>query len=290
MRDAAKRGEGRGAAAGRIAPAETRLNFFAGRLCNAKYFGQSQHRCMSRSSWTATAAGRRGAACRAPPAIAPASRRSAAWSRRRPTSASRRCTLFAFSVRQLAPPAGGGRRADAAAAALSAHARCDELVESGMRLTVIGRRDRLPDGLGAEIAAARSSVPRAGRRPASAHRDRLLRARCDRRGGAALAARARHRHARGFRAAASRKRRRPRRRPAHPHRRREAAVRLPALGKRLRRAALRRDHVARFRRGRPERRDRRFPRPRAPLRRARDSGCARPPALKNPDHRRSRMS
>ena len=35
------------------------------------------------------------------------------------------------------------------------------LVESGVRLTVIGRRDRLPDGLGDEIAAAERR-PRSG--------------------------------------------------------------------------------------------------------------------------------
>ena len=41
------------------------------------------------SSWMATAAGPRRAACRASPAIVPGWRRCAAWSRRRPISASR---------------------------------------------------------------------------------------------------------------------------------------------------------------------------------------------------------
>jgi undecaprenyl diphosphate synthase len=36
-------------------------------------------------------------------------------------------------------------------------AETQRLVDSGTRLTVIGRRDRLPDGLGAEIAAAESA-------------------------------------------------------------------------------------------------------------------------------------
>ena len=56
-------------------------------------------------------------------------------------------------------------------------------MRNGVRLTVIGRRDRLPAGIADAIGRA-GSGNRARRHPASAHRGRLLRARCDpQRGG-----------------------------------------------------------------------------------------------------------
>ena len=70
--------------------------------------------CMSASSWMATAAGPRAAACRASRDTAPASRRCAAWWRRRPTR-SRHPDAVRLFLGQLAAPAGGGGRADAPA-------------------------------------------------------------------------------------------------------------------------------------------------------------------------------
>ena len=54
--------------------------------------------CTSRSSWTAMAAGRSGATCRAAPDIAKASRRCGAWSRPRRDCGVGTLTLFAFSA------------------------------------------------------------------------------------------------------------------------------------------------------------------------------------------------
>ena len=171
-------------------------------------------------------------------------------------------------VRQLAPPRPGGRRADGAAAALSAR-RAARLVDNGVRLTVIGRRDRLPDGLGEDIAGAeqrlggrvapricgsRSTTPRATPSPT--------------RPRAGSPTQPPSREAFGRLLAGRERRRQRRRRSPHPHRRRKAAVGFPAVGIRLRRALLPRHAVARLRRRRPARRDRRFPSPRAPLRRA----------------------
>lgn len=65
-------------------------------------------------------------------------------------------TLFAFS-------SDNWRRPDQEVRTLMSllrnylRAELRRLVDSGTRLTVIGRRDRLPDGLGAEIAAAESA-------------------------------------------------------------------------------------------------------------------------------------
>ncbi len=141
------------------------------------------------------------------------------------------------------------------------------LVDNGVRLTVIGRRDRLPDGLGNAIADAE-------RRSAAGTRLHLRIAidYSSRDAIAQAAARWRARAAavaRGVRPAAGgpQRQRSARRRSPHSHRRREAAVGFPALGNGLRRALLRRHAVARLRRRRPARRTRRFPSPRAPLRR-----------------------
>ena len=52
------------------------------------------------------------------------------------------------------------------------------LVRNGVRLTVIGRRDRLPDGIASAIARAEAATAH-GETLQSAHRGRLFRARCD---------------------------------------------------------------------------------------------------------------
>ena len=133
---------------------------------------ETRRACTSPSSWTATGAGRRGAACRAPPATVPACSRCAAWSRPRPTSGSATLALFAFSSDNWRRP----RQEVGALMALLRHylrAELDRLVESGTRLTVIGRRDRLPDGLSQRITEAEAATAAGAAR--SAHRARLLR-------------------------------------------------------------------------------------------------------------------
>src|SRR5262249_2104491 len=62
-------------------------------------------------------------------------------------------TLFAFSSDNWRRPA---PEVTTLMALLRQYLRAEirRLVDSGIRLTVIGRRDRLPDGLGDEIAAA----------------------------------------------------------------------------------------------------------------------------------------
>jgi undecaprenyl diphosphate synthase len=72
-------------------------------------------------------------------------------------------SLFAFSSDNWRRPEGEVR----ALMGLLRHyvrAECQRLIEAGVRLTVIGRRDRLPSGLAAEIAAVEQ---------ASAHGERL---------------------------------------------------------------------------------------------------------------------
>ena len=116
-------------------------------------------------------------------------------------SASRTLTLFAFS-------SDNWRRPDPEVRALMGllrhYLRADlrELVENGVRLSVIGRRDRLPEGLSEEIARVEQASARRGA-PRSADRHRLFGARRHHPGGGALARRA-GALARGFRPAARR--------------------------------------------------------------------------------------
>ena len=102
--------------------------------------------CTSRSSWTATDAGRRSAACRAPPAMSRAPRRCARRSRWRRARGVETLTMYAFSAANWARPA-------TEVAALmrlfgqylfTETRRC---VEQSIRINVIGRRDRLSDSL-----------------------------------------------------------------------------------------------------------------------------------------------
>ena len=97
---------------------------------------------------------------------------SASSSRRRRRWASEVLTLYAFSADNWRRPGRRSRGADGALRALSVRGSCAAR-EAGVRLTVIGRRDRLPRG-----APARGSRRRAadGRRlaPLAAPGDRLL--------------------------------------------------------------------------------------------------------------------
>ena len=134
------------------------------------------------------------------------------------------------------------------------------LLDAGVRLQVIGRRDRLPEGLAQQIATAEAASAPGARLALNVAID--YGARRDRQCGDLLARR-RLRLARGVRppARVAGARHRPRRRPVDPHRRREAALGFPALGERLRGALLRRHLLARFRRRTPARRDPRLPTP-----------------------------
>ncbi len=104
-------------------------------------------RPMSRSSWTATAAGPPRAACRGSPAIARAPARCGAPSRRRSDTACRWLTHLCLQQRELAPPGGRGARPDRPAAPLPAE------------------RDRRTEG--ERRAAARHRRPQRGSTPTS---------------------------------------------------------------------------------------------------------------------------
>ena len=144
-------------------------------------------------------------------------------------------TLYAFS-------SDNWRRPKAEVSALMSLLRfylaneVESLVRNGVRLTVIGRRDRLPAGIADAIGRAEAAT-RARRDLASAHRGRLFRARRDpqRRG---QGRKPRRSHPREFFRPRHRRSRPARRRPRHPHQRREAPVRLPVVGERLCRAAF----------------------------------------------------
>ena len=156
-------------------------------------------------------------------------------------------TLYAFS-------SDNWRRPKAEVSALMSLLRfylaseVESLVRNGVRLTVIGRRDRLPDGIAAaigraEAATANGDVLHLRIAVDYSARDAILNAAvqgCKRgRSDAGKIFRTRHRRERPSRC-----------RPRDPHQRREAAVRLPAVGKRLCRTAFHGNDVAGFRRGR----------------------------------------
>ncbi len=133
------------------------------------------------------------------------------------------------------------------------------LQESGIRLTVIGRRDRLPDGLAADIAAAEARTADGQKlhlRVALDYsaRDAILHAAASFDRSAELTRESFGRLVAGDPACRS-----PRRRSADPHRRRETPLGLPAVGVRLRGALLHRPDVAGLRCRRSRRRDRRIP-------------------------------
>ena len=145
--------------------------------------------------------GRGPRACPSPRATARGPVRSAVRSRRRSTSASRRCGLRLLD-RELGASGRGGRghhgdlRRDD-------RARAADLAEQGVRTRFIGRRDRAPELLRARWSA--SSARRPGTARCSSGRVRLRRAGGARRGGAAARRRRRpaRRGRRGGLAAAS---------------------------------------------------------------------------------------
>ena len=187
---------------------------------------------MSQSSWTATAAGRSAAICRAAPATAKESRRCGASSRRRLTSVSAALTLFAFSADNWRRPP---LEVEILMLLLRKYLRRDvrRLVESGVRLKVIGRRDRLPEGLG-EGDRESGNRPRAASVSNSPSRS-TIGARRDANAAATGSAITRRRAPCSRGSSRSSATAGGRDVDLHgPHRRREAAVGFPAVGVRLR--------------------------------------------------------
>ena len=117
----------------------------------------------------------------------------------------------------------------------------ESLRQSGIRVTLVGRRDRLPGGMAERIARAEAET---------ADRSRLhLRIAFDYSGREAILAAARSSPVASDRDAFGRLVSGDdagRRRPSDPHRRRKTAQRLHALGMRLRGTPFRRPHVAGF--------------------------------------------
>ena len=166
-------------------------------------------------------------------------------------------TLFAFSSDNWRRPEGEVR----ALMGLLRHylrAECQRLIETGVRLTVIGRRDRLPDGLAAEIAAVEQASAARRRGSICGSRSTIRRAtpspmRRPRWGGDRdLPSRDAFARLLG----PTRRSALPRRRSPDPHRRREAALRFPAVGSGLRGALFHRHAVAGLRPRRSARRAR----------------------------------
>ena len=158
---------------------------------------------------------------------------------------------------------------------VSETARC---LDNGVRLSVIGRRDRLSRDLVRTI----ENTERITADGTQLH----LRLAVDYSARAAIArSRSAHALAGGFRARARRGRsfrRRRARRLADPNGRRTPPQRLPALGIRLRGARVRRHVLARLRRGGVRRRAARVRAPRSPLRRV-SSGTRHRPATRAPN-------
>ena len=113
--------------------------------------------CMWPSSWTATAAGLRSAACPASPDIVPELPPQGV-SNSASMSASAASPLR-FFLRQLAPSGLRGAEHFLAAARISASGN-EALRQRGARLEVIGRRDRLPKRLLRAIEKAEAPLRR----------------------------------------------------------------------------------------------------------------------------------
>ena len=209
--------------------------------------------CTSPSSWTATAAG-------PPPTGSPARRATKRGCAPRAPSSRPRCaegvgtlTLYAFSSDNWKRP---GAEVTALMrlfrrALLGEAKRC---LENGVRLTILGRRDRLPSSLRhtiEQVEALTASGARMHLRVAVDYsaRDAMMRAAMALRSEAAASAGIARHLLRAARARGSRPPAGVRRRPRGPHGRRTAAERLPALGMCLRRVALREEDVAGVHRG-----------------------------------------
>ena len=212
---------------------------------------ESRTDCTSASSWTATGAGE---AALGRPRLAgheagiKAVRRVVAAA---PANGIGTLTVFAFSSDNWKRPQAGGCGNDEAPAQLSAQGD-PQLCQDGIRLTLIGRRDRLPDGLADEILARRGGDGAEEPRCTSVSPSTTARATrsCGAAGNVAGPADLTRD---GFSRACQRRAAASGRRPRHPHRRREAPVGLPPLGERLCGAPLHRRDVARLRRRRSRR-------------------------------------
>ena len=167
----------------------------------------------------------------------------------------RMLTLFAFSADNWKRP---GAEVDALMRLFGVFllTERERLVRAGVRLSLIGRRDRLPVSVRAAATATESATAHGAHLHLRAG-DRLLRPRRDplgrrstvsngTRAGFTAPPRGRVRAGRGGAG----------RRSADPHRAASTAERFPAVGERVRRAALRPAAVARLRRRRPHRRGR----------------------------------
>ena len=233
---------------------------------------QRRSRATSPSSWTATAAGRSSAACRASPATAPAPKRSARALQAAADHGVEVLTLYAFSSENW-------RRSDEEIADLTALMRF--YLERELDDARQGRRpaqaDRRLFGVRARAGRAARARGRAdgGQRPADAGRRAQLRlARGNRRRGAAArgarpqpASSTRQRSTKQAIAAELQTARPARARPADPHLGRGPAVQFPAVAGGLCRAVVRRHAVARLRRAGLRRGAR-------PVRRARSAASA----------------
>ena len=211
---------------------------------------------MSRSSWTATAAGRRSAACRASPAIAPVPRRCARRSKAAAEGRRRSAYALCLFVGELAAVGGGGQRPQGPAAAIISNASSTSSSAKGVRLRLIGD----PAAFGAATGRAARARGRADRRQRPADPGRraqlwLARAKLPQPRAswpqrvAAGELRSRRRSTRHALGAELADRRPARPRPADPHFGRDAAVEFPAVAGGLCRTDVRRHAVARLRRG-----------------------------------------
>ena len=235
---------------------------------------------MSRSSWTATAAGRRRADCRAPRAIAAASRRCARTVRAAGELGIRYLTIYSFSSENWSRPAA---EIGDLMGLLRRFIRNDlaELHSNGVRVRVIGERDGLEPDICALLDEA-EELTRDNDRPHAGGRVQLRLAAGDRPRRARLAQRSRRRQAR------SRERSR-RTRSASISTRRTFPIPISIIRtsgeQRLSNFLLWQAAyselvfvpvlLARLRQGRARKRDCRIRQPRAPVRRSRSQRPAR---------------
>ena len=133
--------------------------------------------CTSRSSWTATAAGRRRGACRARRAPARASRGAAHRRGARPRR-HRHAHALRVLLRQLERPRRRGAARSCGCSRATCAARPRASPSRACACPSIGRRDRLPARCVARSSARRRATAR-GRDAAAAPRRRLLGARRD---------------------------------------------------------------------------------------------------------------
>jgi hypothetical protein len=148
-------------------------------------------------------------------------------------------------------------------------------LENGVRLSIVGRRDRLPASLRQTISQAEAIT--------AGGRNLHLRVAVD---YSSREGRCRSAHARAFFPASGRGGPRSHSSagcgPAHPHGWRTASQRFPSVGVRLRGTGILAHDVARFRRGRPAASHRGVRGPRAPLRQGTRAGCVLTGPIRSP--------